>query len=88
MAFSSIIAIYFLFFAFSAFVLLPFGVRTHDEAGLPKVPGQAESAPHRFDLKRHLLKAVVLAAVLFAIYYANWSFGWITPDDLDFYRRL
>ena len=58
MAFTSIVAIYFLFFAFSAFVLLPFGVQTDEEAGTPKVPGQAESAPHRFDLKRHLLKAV------------------------------
>ena len=55
MAFTSIIAIYFLFFAFSAFVLLPFGVRTDEELGNVRVPGQAESAPHRFDLKRHLL---------------------------------
>ena len=86
MALTSIVAIYFLFFAFSAFVLLPFGVRTDDEAGTSKVPGQAESAPHRFNLKRHLLKAVVLAAILFAIYYANWTCGWITPDDLDFYH--
>lgn len=86
MALTSIVAIYFLFFAFSAFVLLPFGVKTDDEAGLPKVPGQAESAPHRFNLKRHLLKAVIVSAILFAVYYANWTFGWITPDDLDFYH--
>ena len=86
MALSSIMAIYFLFFAFSAFLLLPFGVRTDEELGKPKVPGQADSAPHRFELKRHLLKAAVLGAVLFAIYYANWSYGWITPDDLDFYH--
>jgi predicted secreted protein len=86
MAFTSILAIYFLFFAFSAFVLLPFGVRTDEEIGHPKIPGQAESAPHRFDLKRHLLKAAVLGAVLFAIYYANWAYGWITTDDLDFYH--
>jgi len=86
MALSSIIAIYFLFFAFSAFLLLPFGVRTDEELGKPKVPGQADSAPHRFELKRHLLKAAALGAVLFAIYYANWSYGWITPDDLDFYH--
>ena len=86
MALSSIIAIYFLFFAFSAFLLLPFGIRTDEELGNPKVPGQADSAPHRFELKRHLLKAAVLGAVLFAIYYANWSYGWITPDDLDFYH--
>jgi len=85
MALSSIIAIYFLFFAASAFVSLPFGVRTDDEVGTPKVPGQADSAPHRFDLKRHLLKAAAIAAVLFAIYYANWTYGWIKPSDLDFY---
>ena len=88
MALSSIAAIYFLFFAFSAFLLLPFGVRTDDEMGTRKVPGQAESAPHRFDVKHHLDKAAVLAAVLFALYYLNWTFGWVTPDDLDFYRRL
>lgn len=87
MKLTSIVAIYFLFFAFSAFVLLPFGVRTDEEAGTPKVAGQAESAPHRFDLKRHLLRALILGAILFAIYYANWTFGWITPDDLDFYHR-
>jgi predicted secreted protein len=86
MKFTSIVAIYFLFFAFSAFVLLPFGVRTDEEAGTPKVAGQADSAPHRFDLRRHLLKAVIVAALLFAIFYANWAFGWITTDSLDFYH--
>jgi predicted secreted protein len=86
MQLSSIIAIYFLFFAASAFVLLPFGVMTDEEAGTPTVPGQADSAPHRFNLKRHLLKAALLGAVLFALYYANWTFGWVTPNDLDFYH--
>jgi predicted secreted protein len=86
MAISSIIAIYFLFFAFSAFVLLPFGVRTDEDVGAPKVAGQADSAPHRFDIKRHLLKAAILAVLLFGLYYANWTYGWITPDDLDFYN--
>jgi predicted secreted protein len=86
-AFTSIVAIYILFFAFSAFVLLPFGVKTDEEVGTPRLPGQAESAPHRFDVKRHFLKAALLAALLFALYYANWTYGWITPDDLDFYHR-
>jgi predicted secreted protein len=86
MALSSIIAIYFLFFAFSAFLLLPFGVRTDEEAGTPKTAGQADSAPHRFDIKRHLVKAAIVGAILFALYYANWSYGWITTDDLDFYN--
>jgi len=84
---SSIAAIYFLFFAFSAFVLLPFGVKTDEEAGSEKVAGQADSAPQRFDLKRHLVKALILGAVLFALYYANWTYGWIKPGDLDFYHR-
>jgi predicted secreted protein len=87
MQLTSIVAIYFLFFAFSAFILLPFGVRTDEEAGTAKVPGQAESAPHIFDLRRHLVRAAVLSAILFALYYANWTYGWITPDDLDFYHR-
>jgi predicted secreted protein len=88
MKLTSIIAIYFLFFAGSAFILLPFGVRTVDEVGGDKVPGQAESAPHQFDVKRHFLRAAFVAAVLFAIFYANWAFGWVTADDLDFYHRI
>lgn len=86
MAFTSILAIYFLFFAFSAFILLPFGVKTDEELGHAKQTGHAESAPHRFDLRRHLVRAAIVGAILFAIYYANWTFGWITPDDLDFYH--
>ena len=58
MKFTSIIAIYFLFFAGSAFILLPFGVKTTEDVGGETIPGQAESAPHQFDVKRHLLKAV------------------------------
>ena len=86
MKLTSIVAIYLLFFAGSAFILLPFGLRTTDEVGGERIPGQAESAPHQFDAKRHFLKAALLAALLFAIYYANWSYGWITPEDLDFYN--
>ncbi len=86
MRFTSILAIYLLFFAGSTFILLPFGVRTTEELGEERVPGQAESAPHRFDLPRHLLKAALLAALLFALYYANWVHGWVTAEDLDFYH--
>ena len=87
MALTSILAIYFLFFAASAFFLLPFGVKTSEEVGAKKVTGQADSAPHRFDVNRHFLKAALLGGVLFAIYYANWTYGWVTPDDFDFFHR-
>ena len=86
MKWTSISAIYFLFFVASAFILLPFGVRTHEEVGAERVPGQADSAPYQFDLKRHLLRAAVLAAVLMAIFYVNYINGWITADDFDFYN--
>ena len=86
MKLGSILAIYFLFWVASAFLLLPFGVRTDEEVGSDKIPGQADSAPHRFDIPTHVLRATVVATVLFLIYYANWHFGWITADDLDFYH--
>lgn len=86
MKWTSVLAIYFLIFCFSAFVLLPFGVKTHEEVGAEMVPGQAESAPHRFDLTKHLMRAAVLGALLTALFVANYQFGWITVDDLDFYN--
>jgi predicted secreted protein len=86
MKWTSVLAIYFLIFCFSAFVLLPFGVKTHEEVGADPVPGQAESAPYRFDLPRHLLRAAIFALLLTAIFVANYQLGWITVEDLDFYN--
>ena len=82
MQWTSMLAIYFLFFVFSAFVLLPFGVRTHDEAGVEKIPGQAERAPVEFRAGRLLLRAAILALVVTALYVANYINGWITVEDL------
>jgi len=86
MKWTSALAIYFLIFCLTAFVTLPFGVKTAEEAGAEHVPGQADSAPHRFDLPRHLIRAGVIAALLTALFVANYLFGWITVDDLDFYN--
>ena len=86
MRLGSILAIYFLFWVASAFLLLPFGVRTDEEVGAERVAGQADSAPHRFDIPSHVLKATLLATVLFMLYYANWYFGWLGAEDLDFYN--
>lgn len=82
MQWTSMLAIYFLFFVFSAFVLLPFGVRTHDEAGVEKIPGQADSAPVEFRAGRLLLRAAILALVVTALYVANYINSWITVEDL------
>jgi predicted secreted protein len=88
MEWKSIVAIYFLFFVAAAFILLPFGVKTDEEVGNELIRGQAESAPHRFDLPRHLLRAALLAVVLTVLFDLNYVYGWIEPDDLDFYRRI
>lgn len=82
----SALAVYFLFFVGIAFLLLPLGMKTDEEVGAPRVPGQADSAPHRFELIPHLLRSAVLAALVFALYYANFVNGWITAEDLDFYH--
>ncbi|MFM2370669.1 MAG: hypothetical protein RIS85_391 [Pseudomonadota bacterium] len=83
MKLTSIIAIYGLFWVMSAFLVLPFGVRTHDEMGQSKIAGQADSAPANFAPRRIALRATVLAAVLFALFYANYFNEWITVADLD-----
>jgi predicted secreted protein len=87
MKWTSIVAIYSLFWVMGAFLVLPFGVRTHDEAGLPKVPGQAESAPAEFKPLRIATRATIVSLLLFGLYYANYVYGWIEVRDLDLYNR-
>jgi predicted secreted protein len=83
--FTSILAIYALFWVMSAFVLLPFGVKTHDEEGVAKVPGQADSAPVRFRPGLLALRATIVAALAFGLYYANYVNGWLSVEDINFF---
>ena len=80
----SIIAIYALFWVLTAFVILPIGVRTHDELGLDKIAGQADSAPGNFRPGTILLRTTLLSALLFGLYYANYSYGLIDRHSFDF----
>jgi predicted secreted protein len=82
----SALAIYALFWVLSLFLVLPFGVRTHEEAGAERVPGQADSAPHGFSLARAALRATILAGALFGLFYLNYSYGWIGAEELDWLR--
>lgn len=83
MQWTSILAIYGLFWVLSAFLVMPFGMRTHDEEGIEKTIGQADSAPANFRPGRIALRATIVAAVLFALYYANYVEGWITVQDIN-----
>lgn len=87
MKWTSILAIYALFWVMSAFMLLPFGIKTHDEAGIEKIPGQADSAPANFRPGRVAMRATMLAAVLCALYVANYVNGWIGVDDINVFGQ-
>ena len=83
MRWQSALAIYFLFWSFCVFLVLPFGVRTAQEAGAELIPGQAESAPHDFRPGRIALWTTLIATILFGLYYLNYVNGWLTIDMLD-----
>lgn len=85
MKLTSILAIYALFWVMSAFLVMPFGIRTHDEAGVEKIRGQADSAPANFRPGLIAKRASVLALVLFALFYVNYINDWIGTKDLDFF---
>jgi predicted secreted protein len=86
MRWTSALAIYILFWVMAAFLVMPFGVKTADELGTEKVPGQAESAPANFQPRRIAIITTALATVLFGLYYLNYVKGWITVDTINFAR--
>ncbi len=71
----------------SFFLVIPFGVRTDEEAGVKSQPGHAESAPHRFSFGRTALRATIVSAIFFALFYLNYVYGWIGVDMLDWLNR-
>lgn len=82
----AIFAIYFLMWVISAFVMLPFGIRTPDETGEVLLKGQADSAPSNFRPGLVAVRATILSAALFGLYYANYVQGWVTVDMLPGHR--
>lgn len=87
MSWTSIAAIYLLFWVITAFVVMPFGVRTADELGIEKVRGQADSAPANFRPMRVILITTILSAVVFGLFYANYVKGWIGPSDVNIFGK-
>ena len=79
----SVLAIYMLFWVFTLFLVLPHGVKTSDELGQAKVPGQADSAPANLHMPRKLLWTTVISALLFGLFYLNWQMNWLTRSDLE-----
>jgi len=82
MKWQSVLAIYVLVWTLCLFVVLPIGVRTHEEAGEERGKGHADSAPVQHDLWRKALWATLLAAVVTALFYFNYVYGWLTLDNM------
>jgi predicted secreted protein len=82
-AWYSLLAVYLLFWVFSLFLVLPWGVRTAREAGEREVPGQATSAPHRFSPWRAARATTLVSALLFGLFWLNWEAGFVTRADLE-----
>ncbi len=77
------LAIFFIIWWLSLFAVLPFGIRTQEEAG-EVVPGTHESAPARPRLLRVFLINTVVALILFGIFWLGVTHGWLDPETFPF----
>ena len=87
MRWTSALAIYVLFWALSLFLVLPVGIRSHDETRDALVPGQSDGAPANFNPRRVALWTTIVAAVLFGLFYLNYVEGWIGADMLNMFGK-
>lgn len=87
MQWTSVLAIYALLWVMSAFLVMPFGLRTPDEVEEHTVEtGHADSAPVNFNPGKIARRATVLSAILLFLFYLNYQYGWVQVADLNFYR--
>ncbi|MGE5259500.1 MAG: DUF1467 family protein [Actinomycetota bacterium] len=80
-------AIYLVIWWTVLFAILPFGVRTHEEAGEEPVPGAAESAPHTPHLLPKVVATTIVSSIVFALVYVIIVGRVITLDDIPFLPR-
>ncbi|WP_432770629.1 MAG: DUF1467 family protein [Sphingopyxis sp.] len=83
MKWTSALAIYLLFWAFSAFFVLPFHGRKAGDDATPLISGQDRGAPAVFRPARILLQMTIVATIGFVIYYVAYVSGWVNPDVLS-----
>ncbi|MBP7952203.1 MAG: DUF1467 family protein [Sphingorhabdus sp.] len=83
MNWTSIVAIYALFWVMTAFVVLPIGIKSHHETGIETQPGHDEGAPANFNPRTILLRTTVISAAVFGLYYLNYVYGWIDRSSFS-----
>jgi predicted secreted protein len=86
MQWTSVLAIYVLLWVLSAFLVMPFGLRTPNEVeGHAIEKGHADSAPVNFRPGQVAIRATILAALMMFVFYLNYIYGWVAVQDLNFY---
>lgn len=76
-----LISVYVSLWTVALLLVLPFAYRKDE--GEAMVPGQADSAPSRFDGKATVIRATILGTALFALLMLDLHFGWVTWQMLD-----
>lgn len=82
MRWTSIAAIYILFWALSFFLVLPFRLKREGEDRM--IAGQSRGAPPMFSFGRTAKWTTLVSAVLFGLYYGNYVYGWVPVETFDF----
>ncbi len=80
-------AIYFVTWWIVLFAMLPFGVRTTEEAGEKASPGFAESAPLRPRMVPKMIATTIVSAIIFAGIYAVVVHHVIRLEDIPYFPR-
>jgi len=82
------LAIYGIIWWLVLFVVLPFGVRTSEEAGEALVQGAAESAPAKPHLLRKILITTLVAFILWSVVFAVLHYQLVTLNDVPLLPRF
>lgn len=83
MTITSAIVLFFVIWAITFFLVLPWGQVSQYEAG-EVVPGTPASAPSDAMIKKKLIITTCLAAVVYAIVFCVIYFRLLTIDDISF----
>jgi predicted secreted protein len=75
-------AIYFILWWTVLFAVLPWGVRSHREAGLTPGKGVDHGAPVMPQLVKKVIATTIVSTILFFAGYAMWKAGWVSLDRL------
>ncbi len=83
MRWTSVVAIYALFWSLCFFLVLPF--RPQDKRAEDRVvPGQFPGAPVRFSFPRACLWTTIVSGSIFFLFYLNYVFGWVPASAFNF----